>query len=269
MDPPAFPVGVVPLGFKRGELRLSFGNFAKYHFTERKDAQSVVTQDADVELPSLDILFSQRFLVHALVNELNALLESFIGLDERALGNADRTFFPERFDEQREFQSLRSFNGRSRRQNSKVRHANLVIGQQLLRHAFVFAQRQPRGTRSRVGHIHHFEQACDVAVVSRHFVKMLSEIEDDIGRVVLDLVDDHARFVPNADRSHLVPELPERPDDVGFGCPVVGFQFGAEVLIRRRRPGRVEEHQYFVLVFRRRHLALGILELTSQSVVRR
>src|SRR5207247_10002038 len=76
LDPPAFPVGVVPLGFKRGELRLSFGNFAKYHCTERKDAQSVVTQDADVELPSLDILFSQRFLVHALVNELNALLAS-------------------------------------------------------------------------------------------------------------------------------------------------------------------------------------------------
>src|SRR5947208_2541154 len=112
LDPPALSVGVVPLGFKRGELRLSFGNLAKYHFAERKDAQSVVTQDADVELPSLDILFSQRFLVHALVNELNALLESFIGLDERALGNANRTFFPERFDEQREFQSLRSFKDR-------------------------------------------------------------------------------------------------------------------------------------------------------------
>jgi hypothetical protein len=69
---------------------------------------------------------------------------------------------------------------------------------------------------------------------------MLGEVEDDIGRIGFDLVDNHSRFIPHTDGPNFVPEFLERADDVGFGCPVIGFQFLGEILIRRRRARRIE-----------------------------
>jgi hypothetical protein len=82
---------------------------------------------------------------------------------------------------------------------------------------------------------------------------MLGEVEDDIGRIGFDLVDNHSRLVPDADGSHFVPEFLKCADNVRFGCPVVGLQFLGEILIRRRSARRVEEHQNFISFFGSNH----------------
>ena len=146
-----------------------------------------------------------------------------------------------------------SLDSRAGREDGEVRHANLVIGEEFLGHPFVFAQRQSRGARTGVGDVHHFQQAGDVAIVGGDFVKVFGEIEDNIGGIGFDLVDDHSRLVPDTDGSYFVPEFLERADDVRFGRPVVGLQFLGEVLVRRRRARRIEEDQNFVSLFGSNH----------------
>src|SRR5262249_14627936 len=75
---------------------------------------------------------------------------------------------------------------------------------------------------------------------------MLGEIEDNIGRIGFDLVNDHSRLVPDTDGSNFMPEFLECADDVCFGGPIVGLQFLAEILIRWRCPRRVEKDQNFI-----------------------
>jgi hypothetical protein len=82
---------------------------------------------------------------------------------------------------------------------------------------------------------------------------MLGEVEDDIGRIGFDLVDDHSRLVPDADGSHFVPEFLKCGDDVRFGCPIIGLQFLGEILIRRRRARRIKQDQNFVSLLGSHH----------------
>src|SRR5262249_50685769 len=89
-------------------------------------------------------------------------------------------------------------------------------------------------------------QAGHVSIVGGNFVKVLGEIEDDIGGIGLDFVNDHSRLVPDADGSYFMPKFLECADDVCFGGPIVGLQFLAEILIRWRRACRVEKDQNFI-----------------------
>ena len=52
---------------------------------------------------------------------------------------------------------------------------------------------------------------------------MLGQVEDNIRRIGLDLVDDHAGLIPNADGAHFMAELFERFDDMSLRRPIVGF----------------------------------------------
>ena len=82
---------------------------------------------------------------------------------------------------------------------------------------------------------------------------MLRKVEDDIGRIGFDLVDDHSGLVAHSDGPHLVAELLKCSNNVRFGGPIVGFQFLAEILIRRRRARRIEQNQNFVSLFGSNH----------------
>ena len=146
-------------------------------------------------------------MVHALVDKANSFLEGFVVFDEGVQRNAVRGFFFGGLDEERKFEAARSLDRRARRKDREVGHADLVIGEKLLGHAFVLAKRQTRRARSGVRHAQHFEQAGDVAVVGGHRVEMFGQVENDVGRIGFDLVDDHAGLVPNADGAHFMAEL--------------------------------------------------------------
>src|SRR4030095_6846435 len=63
LDSPTFPISVVPLGFERRELRLTFGNFGENDFAVRKDSQTIVAQHTDVKIPPLDVFLRWSLLV--------------------------------------------------------------------------------------------------------------------------------------------------------------------------------------------------------------
>ena len=157
------------------------------------------------------------------MNKADSFLEGFVVFDERVERYAIGGFFFGGLDEERKFEAARSLDRRARRKDREVGHADFMIGEKLLRHAFVLAKRQTRRARSGVRHAHHFEQAGDVPVVGGHLVEMFGQVENDVGRIGFDLVDDHAGLIPNADSAHFMAELFERFDDMSLRRPIVGF----------------------------------------------
>ena len=106
LQAPALAIFLVPLGLVGGDLRFVRRHFLEDEFANRKDLEPMIAEDADVKFAALDVFLGDDVVVVFLVDELHALLELLVGLDERRLRNAERRLFLERLDEDGKLEPL-------------------------------------------------------------------------------------------------------------------------------------------------------------------
>ena len=90
-----------------------------------------------------------------------------------------------------------------------------------------------------------FEKRRDVLIEGAIVLKLICKVEDEIGCEALQLLPQQIEIVEDGEVFHHVTEFGKGGEDVGFGFPIIGFQFGAQILIQRRGRDRIEQGEDF------------------------
>ena len=91
LQSPPFAIFLVPLGLVGGDLRLVGRHFLENEFANRKDLEAMIAQNADVKFAAFDVFLGDDVVIVFFVDELDALLELLVCLDERRLRDAVAT----------------------------------------------------------------------------------------------------------------------------------------------------------------------------------
>ena len=148
------------------------------------------------------------------MNELDTLGEGRIVFDNRRLGDPDRRVLEQRLHDQREPQLRGPHQLVAVVEFSERRHADAVIGEDLLGQRFVAGDEQCGRRRSRVPIAVHVEQGGNRVLVARVLAKPLATVEHELGLEVGQLRQQWRDVVADADHEHLVPAGHERAGDV-------------------------------------------------------
>ena len=116
-------------GDEAGALR----HVAELELPDRKNAQPLVAEDADIELAAFDILLGDRRRADAFVDEGDALGKFLIAVDYRGLRDAPGGIFIQAFDDERESEARRTANLAPEREYGKGRQRDAVVDKKLLR----------------------------------------------------------------------------------------------------------------------------------------
>ena len=120
LQAPALAIFLVPFGLVGGDLRFVRRDLLEDEFANGKDLEPMIAEDADVKFAALDVFLGDDVVVVFLVDELHALLELLVGLDERRLRNAVGRLFLERLDEDGKLQPLRPGESFAARDRSRI-----------------------------------------------------------------------------------------------------------------------------------------------------
>jgi hypothetical protein len=150
------------------------------HLPRRQHVDALVPQHADVHLAAVDVLLDDRRGAQLLVNELCPAGELLLVLDDRRLRDAGRRFEEQRFDDQREAETLRQRKPMTRTDHHELGNRDAMVGEQLLRQRLVARENQAARIASRVGEVKQLEITDDVLIEGGDAGKRLHEIEDDV-----------------------------------------------------------------------------------------
>jgi hypothetical protein len=95
----------------------------------------------------------------------------------------------------------------------------------------------------------HFEKRGDVLIERAVVPELIGEIKNDVGLKGIKLLAQKVEVVEDREVLDGVPEFAKGGEDIGFGFPIFGLQFLAQVLINRRRRDGVEQGEDFEFSF--------------------
>jgi hypothetical protein len=131
------------------------------------------------------------------------------------------------------------------RDDSKFRHVDAMVAENLFRDGLVFAERETGGAAAGERDAVHFKERNDVLIERAVVFELVGEVEHDVRLETIELLAQQIEVVEDREVFDRVAEFGERGEDVGLGFPIVGLQFGAEVLINGRRRDGVEQGEDF------------------------
>jgi hypothetical protein len=240
-DAPTTAVFFVPFGFVGGDAGFVGWDVLEDEFTEREDLEPDVAEDAEVKFAAFDILFGDGVVVEFFVDELDAFAELEVIFDERGLGDAEGPLFLEGFDEDGELEAARALDAAAAWEDGEVGDADAVIAEYFFGDALVFGEEEAGGTAAGEGYADEFEERGDVLIEPAVIAELVGEVEDDVGFETVEFIAEDVSIVEDG----LVLDGPleglDGLENVGFGGPIGGLEFGGEVLIRGGGPGGVEE----------------------------
>jgi hypothetical protein len=89
LQAPALAIFLVPLGSVGGDFGFIRRHFLENQFADRKDAEPMISEDADVKFASLDVFLGDHIAVELIVDELHALAELLVVFDKGRLRNSE------------------------------------------------------------------------------------------------------------------------------------------------------------------------------------
>src|SRR5713226_580214 len=137
-----FAVVLVPFRFVGRDAVLGRLGLAEGHFRQRQDLDVSVADQTDVHLASLNQLLDDRRLVELRVNELDSLLQARVILYDRGLGDADQRVLEQWLDDEWKAQLGRAHQLVAIVKLGERRHADAVIGVNLLGQRLVVRDEQ-------------------------------------------------------------------------------------------------------------------------------
>ena len=151
------------------------GIFWKRELPHRQHDETVVTDDADVDFASLDILLGDGGGADAIVDEIHPFGELFVGVDDGGLRNAIGGILVDAFDDERQSKPRRAFDLAALWKHGKGRHRDAMIMHQRLGQILAARQHQAARIAPGIGDPHELEIAGDVLVIDRLAVKLLEQ----------------------------------------------------------------------------------------------
>src|SRR6266566_2033635 len=227
----------------RGDESCAMCHASELELPDRQDAEPIVPEHADIELPALDVLLGNGRGADPFVDEADTLGKLLVGLHHRRLRDAVGGILVQALDDERQSQARRTPDLAPHREDGECRQRDAVIGQQLLGQILAARQHEPARIAAGIGNAQQLEIAGDVLVVDGLAVELLEQIEDDVRFPALDFVADRLELVLDAARPHLVAGLAQRAHDVILGLPPVDFLLAAALDRVRRNQVRMQEHQ--------------------------
>ena len=162
------------------------------------------------------------------VDELDTLGQGRIVFDNGCLGDPDRRILEQRLHDERKPQLRRPHRLVALVELGECRHADAVIGQDLLGQRFIAGDQQCGRRRSRVAIGIHVEQSGDRILVARVLAKAFAAVEHELGLEVAELREQRPDVVTDADHEHIVPACHERARDIVFGFLSLLLDLGLE-----------------------------------------
>ena len=147
---------------------------------DRQDVDLPIAHHSDIELAPFDVLLDEGASPYARVDEVDALLEFVVILDNGRLRDPERRLFGHRFDNEGKGQPLGPFDLPPLRHHHEIRERDAMEREQLLRQDFVARQHQPPRVTAGVRHVQQFQIRHDVLVVYRHPIELFEQIEGDV-----------------------------------------------------------------------------------------
>ena len=123
------------------EMEALKAHLGKHQLPDGERLQATVAQQAHIQFPPLDVFLGDDVAVVLLVDELDAVPELVVGLDEGGLADAVGGLLLEGLDQDGEAQPGRPGDALAARQHGELRHMDAVIPEDLLRDALVLAAR--------------------------------------------------------------------------------------------------------------------------------
>src|SRR5580658_3334914 len=214
---PLLAVRVVPLRLRRSEARsVVAGGLAEEDLARRKDREPLVAQHAEVELSSVDVFLDEGVALEALVQEACSIDHLLLVLRKRGERDAVACLLANGFDERRIRKATEAAQRTLSWRHEEARNPDAMEGEELLRKSLVLAEHQRVGASAGVRDSHQLEQRRYVRLVRPIGQERLAKIEDEIRLEELDLVEDGLHFVEDGQRLHVVPELAQAREHVGF-----------------------------------------------------
>ena len=112
-----------------GDEGLVFWFIFKEKLPYRKNFQSLVAENAHIELPAFDELFSNYVLAGLFMNKPDSRGQALIVFYQRTLGNNKRGIFQHRFDKQRKFQTFGSADSAAEWKDLEIGSPYPMVGQ--------------------------------------------------------------------------------------------------------------------------------------------
>ncbi len=237
-----------------GDVPIAVRHILKSQFPYRQRQKPFIADDADIDFAAFDILLDDGGGADALVDEIDALGEFLVGVDDGGLRDAVGRVLVDALDDERQCQPRRTLDLAVHRKHGKVRHRNAVIMHQRLRQILAARQHQPARIAAGIRHVHQFEIADDILIVDRLAAKLFKQREHDVGLPGVDLFADRLELVVNAERTDIVTGGAQRRDDVILRLPDVDFLLGVALARFRRDQIRMHEHQDAKLLHSAIHL---------------
>jgi hypothetical protein len=248
-EAPFFAVVFVPFGFVGGHFGFVGRDFAEDEFADGVGFEAVVAEEADVEFAAFDVFFGDDVVVVGLVDELDALVELVVVLDEGGLGDAEGGFFFEGFDDDGEFEAFGAGDVFAAVDGDEFGGVDAVVAEDFFGDGFVFAEGESAGAAAGEGDAVHGEVGDDVLVEGAVVFELVGEVEDEVGLEFLEFLLDEVEVVEDGEVFGGVAELGEGGEDVAFGFAVVGLEVFGEVLVEGGGGAGVEEGEDFEFRF--------------------
>src|SRR4030095_1480925 len=197
-----------------GDIERTFGQIFDDQFPRRVRLQSSVADHADVNLPTLDVLFSECVAIRRSMDELHPLLQLFVVVNHRRLRNAYRALFNHGLHEQRESQAVWAYHLLSLGKHTKAWNSYTVERQNLFRKRLVVRKRETARITAGVRLLQQFQIADNMLVEKRMSVEFFEKIKGNVRLVFFASLADDGEIALEADRIHLVAHGPQCRDEL-------------------------------------------------------
>src|SRR5438105_7746439 len=225
LQAPAFAIFLVPLRAISRNLRFVRRHLTENQFANRKNFQPQVTHQTDIKFAALDVFLRDHVGVVLLMNKRGAFPELLVCLNKGGLRNAVGGFFFYRLHQNRKLELFGTDNALTARDDDEIGNPNTMIMQDFFRDAFVFAKDQTCRTATGEGDSLHFEKGNNVLIEPAVILELFGEIENYVGREVIQFLPDQIEIIKNGEVFCGVTERAERAKDVGFGLPILSLHF--------------------------------------------
>src|SRR5437868_11045187 len=159
------------------------------------------------------------------MNKRRAFPELLVCLNKGGLRNTIGGFLFYRLHQDRELELLGADNALTARDDDEIGNVDAMIMQNFFRDPFVFAKNESGRAATGKGHTLHFEKGNDVLVEAAVILELVGEIENYVGREVIQFLPDQIEIIKNGEVFCGVTERAERTQDVGFGLPILSLHF--------------------------------------------
>jgi hypothetical protein len=170
------------------------------------------------------------------VDELHALGQGFVVVDDRGLGDALGGVLGQGLDDQRELQLGRPPHALALLEDREAWAADAVEAQDLLGERLVVGQQQAARVDAGVGHVAQLQEAHHMGVVEADALEVQQQVEGDVGFELLDRLAHAGQGVRHAQDVHLVTHGLQGASHVVLGLEGLDLLLG-EALDGLRRDG--------------------------------